>query len=222
MDSRRLRDLLIPIGAAWEAQHLAGRGLHILRQRIVGMLSANHRNFHRSRTRRSAGLLSCRRMRGRTVAEQAFNRAMSEAGRSKEGVYPLAGKVTIDGQTPKSHGPCIGWLSSSMIPKSRIPAINKPHVEAKKNGEFAFSTYRATGRSQAWKIHRDLWRFQTSIQVRFHSARELHNLYSDPDANAKLPNSSLITKPRGKMITTSISRSPAKGRWSLARTRLMA
>ncbi len=123
-------------------------------------------------TYRSAGLLSCRRMRRAESAEQAFNRAMSESGKAQEKAYPLAGKVTIDGQTPKFTDRSYRLVVVLNDPDNLgVPATQRPHVEAKKNGEFAFSTIWATGRNRAGKIHRDLRRLRTPSQVRFHSAR---------------------------------------------------
>ena len=143
---------------------------------------------------------------------------MSESGKAQEKAYPLAGKVTIDGQTPKFTDRSYRLVVVLNDPDNLgVPATQRPHVEAKKNGEFAFSRL-GNGTESAGKYIVTFGAFERRAKFGFIPPDKLHNLYGDPDANAKLPSLSLITRPRGTMTTTSIWRSPAKDRWSLART----
>ncbi len=104
------------------------------------MRSANHLNFHRPRLTAALACFLAVGCGGQS-AEQAFNRAMSDSGKAQEKAYPLAGKVTIDGQSPKFTDRSYRLVFVLNDPDNLdVPAIQRPHVEVKKNGEFAFST----------------------------------------------------------------------------------
>jgi hypothetical protein len=162
------------------------------------MHSANHLNIHRPR--RIVALacflaVGC----GGQSAEQAFNRAMSESGKAQEKAYPLAGKVTIDGQTPKFTDRSYRLVVVLNDPDNLdVPAIQRPHVEAKKNGEFGFSTLGQQDGIAPGKYIVTFGVFERRAKFGFIPPDKLHNLYSDPDANAKLPGFVIDHKAPGK------------------------
>jgi hypothetical protein len=132
-------------------------------------------------------------------AEQSLNQAMAQAGKSKENVYPLAGKVTVDGQPPKFPGPAYRLVVVLNDPdKPDTPTIKKPHVEAGKDGSFAFSTYKANDGIRPGKYVVTFGIFRNRSKLGLVPPDELHNLYSDPDANAKIPEFVIDHKAPGK------------------------
>jgi hypothetical protein len=172
-------------------------GPHIL-QRIIGMHAARRLNFHGGGL---AAALTCVLAVGcgKEGAEQAFNRAMSESGKTREKTYPLAGKVTIDGQTPKLPDRSYRLIVVLNDPENpNVPAFQRPHVEVKKNGEFAFSTSGQGDGIEPGKYIVTFGVFQRRTKFGFIPPDKLHNLYSDPDANAKNPEFAIDHKAPGR------------------------
>jgi hypothetical protein len=178
---------------------LSRRGPTFLHQRIEEMLFGNHLNFnHLGLVAALAGLLAAG-CGGGPSAEQALNRAMADAGKVKGAVYPLAGKVTIDSQAPQFDKPSYRLVVVLNDPdKPDVPAIQRPHVEVNKEGEFAFSTYGRGDGVKPGKYVLTFAVFQHKMKLGYIPPDQLHNLYSDPDANAKNPEFVIDHKAPGK------------------------
>ncbi|HUE18057.1 MAG TPA: hypothetical protein VMR25_28135 [Planctomycetaceae bacterium] len=78
----------------------------------------------------------------RQTADEALNQTLSQMGQSRSAVFPLAGKVTIDGQTPQlaqRRQRLLVVLNDPAKPDAK--PLERPYVECNAEGEFAFRTY---------------------------------------------------------------------------------
>ena len=78
---------------------------------------------------------------GTQSAGQALDNALAQAVTAKESVYPLAGKVTIDGAPPQfdKRDTLVVMLNDS--DKLDVPSLEKKHAQTNQEGAFSFSTY---------------------------------------------------------------------------------
>jgi hypothetical protein len=78
---------------------------------------------------------------GRQSAEQALDKALKQAGETKQPVFPLAGRITIDGTSPQvdPREPLVVLLIEAQ--KLDAPRWSRRFVECDREGRFAFSTY---------------------------------------------------------------------------------
>jgi hypothetical protein len=163
------------------------------------MLLGNHLNLNRlGLVAALAGLLAAGCGSGQN-AEQALDNAMKDAGKAKGTVYPLAGKVTIDGQPPKfekANQRLVVVLNDAE--HLDVPAIRCPHVEANQNGEFSFTTYMRGDGVKPGKYVLTFGVFQHKQKLGYIPPDLLKNLYSDPEVNAKKPEFVIDHKAPGK------------------------
>ncbi len=126
--------------------------------------------------------------------------AIAKTGHDKRPVYPLAGKVTIDGQIPPSAAPnqkLIVMLFDRAQPK--LTVNQRPYVECNLQGEFAFTTYKVGDGifpGDYVIVFAQLTLDRTDDSYRGPDA--LKNLYSDPDKNATNPEFSIKHEAPGK------------------------
>ncbi len=120
-------------------------------------------------------------------ADQAVDAALKARGETREAVYPLAGKVMIDGQPAQSRrteNPVLVILNDTSKPDA--PPRERRRVEVDPEGAFAFSTYQPGDGVPAGTY------VVTIVQFRFNKKKglmgpdQLKNLYSDPEKNALL------------------------------------
>jgi hypothetical protein len=121
----------------------------------------------------------------RPTADQALDKALKRAGKSKETVYPLAGRVTIDGQPPQPD------LRNSvvviLIDRQQIggPAVRHPFAECDRNGAFAFSSYDFNDGVKPGSYVIAIAKFKRDTRPGADiGPDQFHNLYNDPDKNA--------------------------------------
>jgi hypothetical protein len=145
-----------------------------------------------------AGLLSlgCAR---RQSADEAVDAALKARGETRESVYPLGGKVTIDGQPAQSRrteNPMLVILNDKSKPDA--PLRDRRRVEVGPEGAFAFSTYQSGDGVPAGTY------VVTIVQFTFNKKRglmgpdQLKNLYSDPEKNALVNDFVINHQPPGK------------------------
>jgi hypothetical protein len=120
-------------------------------------------------------------------ADDALNKAMKDAGKSKESIYPFAGKVTIDRDPPKLERGYGLVVVLNDPEKLDTPTIRKPHVEANENGEFHFSTYGLNDGIRPGKYIVTFGVYKRQRILGLVPPDQLHDLYTDPDQNAKNP-----------------------------------
>lgn len=78
---------------------------------------------------------------GRPTADQTVNNVLLQAGKSRDNVFPLAGRVAIDSQAPELKP--AQRLIVMLHDPAKLDAPQGPALKTtcKPNGEFAFSTY---------------------------------------------------------------------------------
>jgi hypothetical protein len=132
--------------------------------------------------------------------DQALNASLASQGQSKTAVYPLAGKVTIDGQPPQSfktsRSRLVIMLYDPSQPNLRIG--QRPHETVNSEGNFAFHAYdRADGVPPGKYI-------VTFALLNFTTKRgylgpdQLKNEYNDPDRNQNVPELNIDHQTPGK------------------------
>jgi len=120
-------------------------------------------------------------------ADDALNKALAVSGKTKEAVYPFAGKVTIDRDPPKVEPGCRLVVVLNDPEKLDTPTIQKLHVEANDKGEFKFATYGLNYGIRPGKYIVTFGIFKRQRILGLIPPDQLHNLYNDPDENAKNP-----------------------------------
>ncbi len=145
----------------------------------------NHLSFGRlARVAALAGFLAVGCSSG---ADQALDQALKDSGKTKDAVYPFAGEVLIDGAPPKLERGDHLVVVLNDPDKLDTPTIQKLHAEADDKGAFRFTTY---GQNDGVKPGKYIVTFGVYKKQRILGLvppDQLHNLYTDPDANAKIP-----------------------------------
>ncbi len=116
---------------------------------------------------------------------QALNNALATAAIGKEAVYPLAGRVTIDGATPqldKRDSLVVMLNDADMLD---VPSLKKKYVQTDQEGAFSFSTYAPNDGLKAGKYVLTFAVLKDRSKIGMVGPDKLHNLYNDPDANSK-------------------------------------
>ncbi len=115
----------------------------------------------------------------RPSSEQALAVALKDVGQTKSSVYPLAGKVTIDGRAPAydQRTPIFVIL----VDPSKLKPLE--YVECDEEGHFAFHTYAAADGVRPGTYIVAFARFKTSRRAK-EGSDLLNNLYNDPEKNA--------------------------------------
>ena len=128
------------------------------------------------------GLVGC----GKQTASQAVDTVLQKTGGSRDAVFPLAGKITIDGHEPHLN-PSVRMFVMLHDP-ARLDASKGPLFKAvcKPNGQFAFNTYIEGDGVPAGKYVVTIVQFRQGFHRGYLGGDSLKNLYNDPDANSKL------------------------------------
>jgi hypothetical protein len=142
---------------------------------------------------------------GRQTADQAVNEALKNAGQSRVSVFPLAGKVTIDGHAPEigaagpaaTSGPRI-FLFLYDPAKLDAPVSGLPKATCKPNGEFAFNTYGKGDGVPPGKYVVAIVELKLDKRKGHVGPDGLKNLYNDPEKNAQILEFTIDHQPPGK------------------------
>jgi hypothetical protein len=114
--------------------------------------------------------------------DQAVDKALANAGQTRSAVYPLAGKVTVDGLPPDlAEGEWIVMmLKDPANPKAegRIAVISR-------SGEFAFETFGKHDGVKAGTYIATFTRLKRGPRKAYPGPDQFENLYDDPDRNLK-------------------------------------
>jgi hypothetical protein len=130
-----------------------------------------------------ASLLGC----GRTQSSGAgLNNALATAAMGKEPVYPLAGKVTIDGAPPQLDKRDSLVVMLNDADRLDAPSLKKKYVQTDQEGAFSFSTYAPNDGLKAGKYVLTFAVLKDRSKIGMLGPDKLHNLYNDPDENSKV------------------------------------
>jgi hypothetical protein len=120
---------------------------------------------------------------------------LKQAGPNRPDVYPLAGKVTIDGQPPQFARPL--RLVVMLNDPSNPILTKRPIRQCNDEGKFAFGTYRKQDGVPVGTYVVTFAVLKLTPQG-FVGPDELKNLYNDPDKNALVPEFKIVHQPPGK------------------------
>jgi hypothetical protein len=128
---------------------------------------------------------------------ESLEAMLKQSGDDRSSLYPLAGKVTIDGQPAHYAKPqrLVMMLYDPTQPD--LPPFKRPCKDVSAEGTFAFGTYTKADGLPAGK-------FIVTFAVLEVTNRgllgpdQLNNLYNDPDQNAKIPEFNIVHEAPGK------------------------
>jgi hypothetical protein len=116
------------------------------------------------------------------TANQAIDKALESAGQKREAVYPLAGKITVDGLPPDLAER--EWIVM-MLKDPANPKANGPYRLISRSGEFAFGTFAKDDGVKAGTYIATFTRLKRGQQKEYPGPDLFQNLYDDPDRNLK-------------------------------------
>jgi len=115
---------------------------------------------------------------GAGSADERLARAITESGVQKIAVFPLAGKVTVDGEAPNGAGVVVVMLSDAAKPDT--PLALRRRALCERDGSFVFSTYKyGDGVPEADYLVTMVQRSRTGSLI-IGGPDGFRNLYSDP------------------------------------------
>jgi hypothetical protein len=130
--------------------------------------------------------------------EKRVEQALDQGGVAKHETYPLAGKVTIDGQPPSAHGKGVVILALYETSKPELTWEQRPQVLVQPDGSFAFTSYFKGDGVAPGQYVVTIAQLKSRGKRGFYGPDELQNLYNDPEVNAKKPEFSIDHKAPGK------------------------
>lgn len=130
----------------------------------------------------------------RKPVDESLDALLKQSGQ-RQSVYPLAGKVTIDGQPPQFVRPqrlivMLNSLNSSNIAQRRYRQCND-------DGEFSFGTYTKDDGVPAGTFLVTFAALKVTPQGLL-GPDQLMNLFNDPDKNIEIPQFKIIHQPPGR------------------------
>lgn len=118
------------------------------------------------------------------TADEQIDAMLKAQGASRVPVYPLGGKVTINGSAPAPHSdPVVVILYDPSKPEDS--STQRPHITVDDQGKFAFATYKEGDGMPAGKYVVLFAQFKYSKRRGLMGPDQLKNLYNDPDKNAQ-------------------------------------
>jgi hypothetical protein len=118
------------------------------------------------------------------TVDEGIDKAL--AGAKREKVYPLAGKITIDGQVPtRARDRLVIMLNDPQ--KLDIPSREKTRTEANEQGEFSFTSYVKNDGIKAGTYVLTFAILSKEGKLGLVGPDKLNNLYNDPDKNSNIP-----------------------------------
>jgi hypothetical protein len=116
------------------------------------------------------------------ATNQAIDKAFETAGQKREPVYPLAGKITVDGLPPDVAER--EWIVM-MLKDPANPQANGPIRLISGSGEFAFGTFAKDDGVKAGTYIATFSKLKRGQQKEYPGPDRFENLYNDPDRNLK-------------------------------------
>jgi hypothetical protein len=122
---------------------------------------------------------------GSPSANQALQKSMDVSGFKREDVYPLAGKVTVDGLPPQVSDDEKVVVALNDAAKPSSAALSGPHTIVGKDGEFAFKTYADGDGVKPGTYILTIAKLKAQRKKGLVGPDGFHNLYNDAERNAK-------------------------------------
>jgi hypothetical protein len=137
---------------------------------------------------------------GQQSAEQRVNAELERTGKAKVAVFPLAGRVTIDGQPPsaieKRRSNVIVMLYDVSKPDDKPEG--RPFMTVAPDGAFSFSTYVHGDGIPAATYVFAFALLSNKKKDGYIGPDGLKNLYNDPEKNADKPDFKIEHKAPGR------------------------
>jgi hypothetical protein len=136
---------------------------------------------------------------GRLTAEARLDKALKQAGHERERVFPLAGRIMIDGAPPE-HDPRnpIGVMLVEREEQPNGRARRRRFAECNADEKFAFSTYEPNDGVKPGNYVIVIAKLARGPLRRYVGPDQLRNLYNDPDKNAQIAEFCIEHKAPGK------------------------
>jgi hypothetical protein len=122
-------------------------------------------------------------------AKHSVDEILKESGKSRGDLFPLAGRITVDGQVPETGGFGKPRLVVLLFDQSKLdaPPASVPKAICDAKGEFAFGTYDTGDGVAPGKYVLALVVLRFEKKKGYIGGDGLRNLYNDPSANLKVP-----------------------------------
>jgi hypothetical protein len=122
---------------------------------------------------------------GQQSPEQRLQKALQEAGEQKEKIFPLAGRVSVDGMPPAydPRYPVIVMLIDRE--KSNEPTTTRRFIECDPEGRFSFSSYDRDDGVKPGRYLVAIAKLERTAVRAYVGPDQFHNRYNDPDKNAQ-------------------------------------
>jgi hypothetical protein len=135
---------------------------------------------------------------GRESTDKSIDRALQNAGQVRQVVYPLAGKVVIDGQVPQLAKKMRLVVMLNDTKKPDEPLAKRVFEVCNAQGEFVFHTYSTNDGIPEGKYILTVAELEFSKKRGYQGPDKLQNLYNDPDKNAQVAQFVVDQKAPGK------------------------
>lgn len=119
-------------------------------------------------------------------SQESLDAYLKQTGHSRADVFPLAGKVTIDGQPARYVKPLRLVVMLYDESKPDLPPFRRPCRECNADGEFSFGTYTKGDGLPPGKFVVAFAVLNVTMQG-LKGPDQLKNLYNDPEKNAGNP-----------------------------------
>jgi hypothetical protein len=116
------------------------------------------------------------------TADQAIDIALANSGKTRSAVYPLAGKVTVDGMPPELAE--AEWIVMSLKDPANLKAIGRIAV-IPRSGEFAFGAFGKDDGMTVGTYIATFTKLKRGQHKQYPGPDQFLNLYDDPDRNLK-------------------------------------
>jgi hypothetical protein len=119
-------------------------------------------------------------------ANRALDASLAANNLTREKVYPLAGKITVDGMAPElADGERIVVMLIDIAKPEQEPGVVGPYTTVDKSGQFAFRTYEADDGIAPGTYVAIIAKLEAKKKKGLIGPDGFHNLYNDPDRNQK-------------------------------------
>jgi len=115
-------------------------------------------------------------------ANQAIDKALENAGQKRSALYPLAGKITVDGIPPDLAE--AEWIIMTLKDPAN-PKADGPLRLISRSGEFNFGTFGKDDGVKAGTYIATFSKLKRGQQKEYPGPDQFENLYDDPDRNLK-------------------------------------
>lgn len=129
--------------------------------------------------------------------QESLDAYLKQTGHSRAEVFPLAGKVTIDGQPARYVKPLRLVVMLYDESKPDLPPFRRPCRECNADGEFSFGTYTKGDGLPPGKFVVAFAVLNVTMQG-LKGPDKLKNLYNDPEKNSGNPELKIDHRPPGK------------------------